>query len=198
MVDKFALSTQIGTTELSHKIIEIIRPDIINEHQIRYAVKEIKNNLSSTTEKIPVADLQFGSKVHKTLPLYLVVSTHLLALIFKDIGLGDTKLWLDNFARDWDYTQEFIYWHIVACSYINFLEETRNSFDNLEFRKRTMEFLIRLGISDFNYKSNNEISEKNHKLLLNIYYRHLEYFKQFYDLNDNHGIEIEIFCLQRN
>ncbi|WP_250690175.1 toll/interleukin-1 receptor domain-containing protein, partial [Erysipelothrix aquatica] len=115
LADKFAIPTNLGLNELSQKIIEIVRPDIINT----FALKAFARTGNFTKEKISLNNiLQSEVERHKTLPSYVSISVKLMCDVMADIGLSDYNFFLSNLKKDADYDSEYIIWNAITCSYI--------------------------------------------------------------------------------
>ena len=183
LADKFALPTELGIPVLASKIIEVIRPDIVNNNQLGFAVKKIRKNNNLEKKEIPPSQISDGPIVHSKLPLHLLIATPLLAQMFSDIDLGSIEKWIDNFSRDLDYTEEFIIWNTIACSYIIFLQNEKYSFSDLKLKKEILKCLLRFFDGDFNMDDLEVVAPNDYRLLLDIYYDNRIYFQQYHDFN---------------
>lgn len=113
LADKKAIDSSIGIGALSFEVIKTVRPDIINS----YALKQIGRKLQSSqkVEERSLYQLQKGEIVHQKMPQYVVLASKLFDSAFP--GISSHREILEDFARDYDYDEEFLLWCIITAAY---------------------------------------------------------------------------------
>jgi len=161
LADKFALSSTMEEDELLFRILEVVRPDIINSNLLIRASRQMQRE--SKTKLINISKINTDNpSVHKELPIHLIISTQTLVQLFSDvIGLGFKEM-LYDFSRDWDYTKEFIVWNAIACSYLDFMKTHDISFSDI-FKKRDIVSVLLL----ISMNTQPEINTDKHSTLTN-------------------------------
>ena len=141
--DIIALSSEMGWNELVDKILEKVRPDIINSHLMLKMGEELhKQSKELPTMKIPVSELQVSPIRHKTLPVHLIIASRLISEVFGDVLSMDYIDMVDNFARDLDYNREFVIWSAMANSYVAFIRETQCSVNDVNKKREAISLLL--------------------------------------------------------
>lgn len=140
LADKFALTTAMGMDELVYKIIEVIRPDIINSQAIINASRSLQSN--GEVVEIPYKNIHKSDIRHKSLPKYLIVGSKLISSIFYDVSGFEFRDYVIDFARDADYEYEFLLWSAMASTYIDFINIKRINAEEIERKKDIYAFLL--------------------------------------------------------
>ncbi len=86
---------------------------------------------------------------------------------------------VDNFAKDWDYQNEFIIWSAMANAYVRFIRETPCDSGDIEKKKEAFSVLLSYSISGDKFTADLE-----HYKLLNA--DEQEYLVRLYLLNLKH------------
>lgn len=146
LADKFALSTKLPLNELGFKIIEVVRPDILNSNYIRQAYREIKANAKGELVEIPFSKIVDGPIIHKSLPVHLVIASRLISEVFYDIFKQEFEDMLMSFARDADYDHEFIVWSAMANTYVQFIRETNCPVDDIERKREAFSYMLKYSV----------------------------------------------------
>lgn len=185
LADKFALTTAIGFDELVYRIVEVIRPDIVNSQAIIHASR----NMVSTDVRVELdyKDILLSDIRHRSLPNYLVIGSKLISSIFKDVSGSEFRDYVIDFARDADYEHEFLLWSAMASTYMDFINYKRIDADNLKTKMDIYCFLLGYvnGImknrddyyAEFKYLTSQECNE----LLVMFAHNHDQLFEFFDD-----------------
>lgn len=140
LADKYALSTDLGLDEVVYKIVEAVKPDLINSNALLHASRELVGK--GERVKINDIDLYDNEIRHKKLPNHLIIATKLISSIFYDILKFDYKDYVIDFAKDGDYDHEFMLWCAMASTYIEFINNKKINVDDLNLKKDVFAFLL--------------------------------------------------------
>lgn len=140
LADKYALTTKIGLEELAYKIVEVIRPDILNSKAIIHACRDIEDD--GEIVEIHYSHLHKSDIRHENLPNYLVIGSMLISSIFGDISGFKFPDYVLDFARDADYEHEFLLWSAMASTYMDFINYKKIDAGNLKIKKEIYAFLL--------------------------------------------------------
>ena len=175
LADKFALSSTMDENELMLKIIEAVRPDIINSNLLIHAVRQAQKE--SKVEFVNISKLKYdNTPVHKELPKHLIIATKTLVQLFTDVIRMDLNEMLYVFLKDWDFTTEFIIWNVIACSYLDFIKTKNISFSDVSLKKDIFNVLLiismnnRTSINANNYPA---LTQEQIEELRLIYVKHM-------------------------
>lgn len=178
LADKFALSTDIGLDELAYKIMETVKPDVINSIGIQKMFRKLLPY--SELKEIEPDHIYMEEKVrHKTLPNYFVIATKLICEVLGDITDMDYRDVLYDFARDADYDHEFLIWNAIACSYISFIRDNKIDFSDLDIKRDIFSFL--LGYTTGAVKDIEDWQQRHPKLTKEQYYELMIRYAQNHD-----------------
>ena len=141
--DAKALSSKEPMPQLVDNILEVVRPDILNNHLLRSIGERMRKQSSgSQIEYIPVQKLNASPPRHTALPAYLVISCRLISEILQDVLDLDYRDMVENFARDMDYDSEFVVWSAMANAYIAFIREMHCPFDDISKKREALALLL--------------------------------------------------------
>ncbi len=179
LADKFAISSKLSFNELAEKIIEIIRPDIINSIALK-AFGATMRSKAKKTKKVHIKNLTVLDGVrHKTLPYYMVISTKLISDIFADIGNMDYNSFLVNFAKDFDYEPEYLVWIAIASSYISYIQLRKIDFSDIKKKECIFTFLLCLSMGQI--EKDACLSDDDRLALANLYCENMELFASLHN-----------------
>lgn len=146
LADIKALSTNIGIEKLALEIIKKVRPDILNSYLRIHMCKQMKKKPGIKVE-VPLKDLHDSPIMHEALPPYLVISCRLIKEVFADILDISYIEMVNNFAKDWDYQDEFIIWSAMANAYVQFIRETHCGSRDIAKKKEAFALLLSYSLS---------------------------------------------------
>ncbi|MCL2571238.1 MAG: toll/interleukin-1 receptor domain-containing protein [Defluviitaleaceae bacterium] len=169
LADKMALDSKIGMDALTIKIIDVVRPDILNSFMHKEAFRKInEKNSGDEISNIEISKLVAGPIIHKELSLHLVYLSMIFSRIFADTLGSDYKSFAENFARDWDYEPEVRVWIIISLSFLDFIAHNDIISNNIDKKKAAFRCLISISINDFD-NNNDNISDIEYMQLLKLY-----------------------------
>lgn len=140
LADKFALSTSIGLDELAYKIVEVIKPELVNSHAIIQACRTYNGPEKLTS--INIKNIKKSDIRHESLPTHLIIASKLICTIFNDVMKCDYRDFVMDFARDADYDHEFLLWSAMACTYVDFINSERIDAGNRKLKVEVFAFLL--------------------------------------------------------
>lgn len=179
LADKFAVSSDIGINGLAQKIVEIVRPDIINSFALKALAEAIRSE-SSEIKAVPFKDLiEIDGVRHEILPTYMVVSVKLICDMLADIGLADYTRFLIDFAKDIDYDSEYIIWNAIACSYISYIQFRKIDFSDIEIKKTIFQFLLSLSLGTDKDVTN--LNGEDRSMLTRLYQDNMVVFSKIFN-----------------
>jgi len=146
LADIKALSTNIGIEKLALEIIKKVRPDILNSYLRIHMCKQMKKKPGIEVE-VPLTNLHDSPIMHEALPPYLVISCRLIEEVFADILDISYMEMVNNFAKDWDYQDEFIIWSAMANAYVQFIRETHCGSSDIAKKKDAFALLLSYSLS---------------------------------------------------
>jgi len=169
LVDKIALDSKIGIDELVIKIIDVVRPDILNSFMHKEAFRKIREkNSDDEICNIEISKLIAGPIIHKELSLHLIYLSMIFSRIFANTLESDYKSFAENFARDWDYEPEVKVWLIISLSFLDFVTHNNITNNNIDKKKAALRCLLSVSINDFD-NNNDNISDIEYEQLLKLY-----------------------------
>lgn len=184
LADKFALTTAIGLDELTYKIVEEIRPDIVNSHAIIHACRDMAGK--GELVDIHYKHIHPSKPRHEGLPNYLVIGSMLISSILKDVSGFKFPDYVLDFTRDADYEHEFLLWSAMASTYMDFINYKKIDAGNLNVKQDIYCFLLGYvnGImrnrDDYYVKYKNLTRQDCDQLLVMFAYNH-DYLLDFFD-----------------
>lgn len=175
LADKFSLSSNLGIDTLAHKIIETIRPDIISSNILKTAIKKFDKTESTEIKNVSLENLFDGPIVHKTIPHYIKTSSLIITQVLSEVCNMDFREFLAGFYMDWDYDSEYNIWVAITCSYVQFLNQNKISFSDIEHKKKVYNDLVQISLGNL---ENHLLDDKTFNILLQIYAYTYEYIKE--------------------
>lgn len=160
LADKYALTTAIGLDELVYRIVEVIRPDILNSHAIMHACRDMAGQ--GEVVEVHYKNIYPSETRHQSLPKYLVIGSMLISSIFGDVSGFKFPDYVRDFARDADYEHEFLLWSAMASTYMDFINYKKIDAGNLSAKKDIYAFL--LGYVNGIIKNTEEYCANHHNL----------------------------------
>ncbi len=187
LADIKALSTSIGIEDLALEITKKVRPDILNSYLRMHMCKQMKKEPGIKVE-IPLKNLHDSPVRHEALPSYLVISCRLIEEVFADI-LGTSYVeMVENFAKDWDYQDEFIVWSAMANAYVGFIRETHCDPEDLAKKKEAFSVLLLYSANGGEFTADLEryplLSAYEQEYLVRLYLLNLKHIRDMVDRFD--------------
>ncbi len=187
IADIKALSTSIGIEELALEITKKVRPDILNSYLRMHMCKQMKKKPGIIVE-VPLKDLDDSPIKHKALPSYLVISCRLIEEVFADIlGMSYIEM-VDNFAKDWDYQDEFIVWSAMANAYVRFIRETHCGPEDIAKKKEAFSILLLYSVNGGKFTADLEryklLNADEQEYLVRLYLLNLKHIGDMVNLFD--------------
>lgn len=143
LADKVAASSSESMETITAKILNVVRPDLLNSRLLIRAMKQIRQNAKDVDiHKLDPRSLTDGPIRHDALPFYLVIATRLLSEVFSEVFTGDYLKMLDGFSRDADYDSEFIVWSSMANAYVAFIRECKCGFEDIDKKREAFNILL--------------------------------------------------------
>lgn len=160
LADKFALSSDIGINKLAIKIVEKVRPDIINSTILKAVVNKSMKSNTSMPQKLNPESIEKGNIVHESLPNHIIMSSLLITQILSDVLDMNFKDFITDLARDWDYNREYFVWNVITYSYLLFIKNNNIKFDDIEKKKEVISDLLQLSLGEVevHYLSDDEFN----------------------------------------
>lgn len=182
LLDIKALSSETGWDELVDKILEIVRPDIIDSHlMLKMGVELYKRSKELPIVEIPFIQLYDSQIRHKTLPVHLIIASRLISEVFWDALPMNYVDMVTDFARDLDYNKEFIIWSAMANSYVAFVRVTQCGADDASKKREAILLLLA-------YSQKGQLEEVS--CLENINEREYYYLIKLFIDNYNHIMDM--------
>ncbi len=162
--DIMSLTTEESIDKMIEKIMQVIRPDILNSQLLlKIGVEIYKSRANMEIKEIPFQKLKESPVRHETLPTHMVIATRLIAELFSDVINTEYQEMLINFARDLDYDHEFVIWSAMANSYVAFIRETECSFSDIDKKKEVISLLLAFNTNNIFYEDESDLNNLNMK-----------------------------------
>jgi TIR domain. len=128
--------------KIAYSIIEIIRPDILENVHRRIAYFENKGK--GGKQKVKVEDIKPGGILHQELPGDLISRIRLIRASLLGAYTHSMEFWMDGFKRDAHPTKNISDWEHIAAAYREYVSMAPVMLTN-EQHKSIFTYLILLG-----------------------------------------------------
>lgn len=139
LMDLYALSSDESLEKLCYKIVEVVKPSLINSSNI---IDEFRKMNFSKIEKIDISALKIHDIQHEALPSCTVVGCNMICSILQEVFDFSLAEFCENLSRDSDYNHEFALWTCIAITYNDFVIKYKIS--DLKIKKDVALFLLKL------------------------------------------------------
>lgn len=139
LMDLYALSSDESLEKLCYKIVEVVKPSLINSSNIIDAFRKMD---FSTIENVSIAKLKVHDIQHEALPTYIIVGCQMICCVLQEVFDFTFEEFCENLARDSDYDREFVLWTCIAITYNDFVIKYKIS--DLKIKKDVALFLLKL------------------------------------------------------
>lgn len=121
LADKLAIvSKNYSLEQIAIKLIESIRPDLFENHNIKKTWKKMID--STMVTKVNFADIRPSPIRYRTLPKELIYRVKLIRASLLSCIPETLEYWIDGFKRDLHPEEEILIWERICSVYLEYIQ----------------------------------------------------------------------------